>query len=113
MGRPTHRVLGHTHFSWLLSSRVSASSECLECGRTHPLIGYMRPEVLLRMREAARSIPGNLGFLRMCRDTYTGPPKVGVASLETFCSDQEQNVIRITRFKHNGNDNSYKDEYYT
>ena len=100
--RPTTWVLGHAHFPWLLSSCVSASLECLECGRTHPLIGYMRPEVVLRMRELREAIPGNLGFLRMCRNAFASPPKEGVASLGTFCSKPDQNVIRITRLKHNG-----------
>ena len=49
-----------------LSSLVCVCWESVEPTGTHPLIGYMRQEVLLRMREA---IPGNLDS-SACAETH-------------------------------------------
>ena len=42
---------------------------------THPLIGYLPPEVVLRMRELREAIPGNLGFQAHVQRHIYGPAR--------------------------------------
>ena len=95
LDRSTSRVLGHAHFPWQLSSLVCLLGMSGTTG-THPLIGYMRQELLLRMREA---IPGNLDSSACAETHLVTRQRRGVASLGTFWSKQDQNAIGITLWK--------------
>ena len=92
----------------------SCHLECLTgnvCGPrgTRPFVGTLRPEVKVRMRRNAQCGPGTtLGIPRIPRHAQNAQvtrEKGGVASLERVawvsCSEQDQNVIEITRQKHN------------
>ena len=79
---------------------------------TRPFVMHLRPEAAVRMRlecqEAQCGLGTTLGIPRIPRHAQNAQvtrEKGGVASLERVawvsCSEQDQNVIEITRQKHN------------
>ena len=84
---------------------------CVEPTETHPLIGYMRQELLLRMHEA---IPGNLDS-SACAETHLVTRQKKRRGVTWVRSDQNRIKtrleLRVTSIMEN--DNSYKDNYYT
>ena len=73
--RPTHLDPGTRPLS--LATVILCVSTGNACGahETHPLIGYMPPEVVLRMRELREAIPGNLGFQAHVQRHIYGPAR--------------------------------------
>ena len=77
---------------------------------THPLIGYMRQELLLRMREA---IPGNLDS-GACAETHLVTcQKEAWRHLERFDQNRIKTRLELRVASIMENDNTYRDNDYT
>ena len=95
-----HRVLGHAHSSWLLSSRVSQLGMLGTQLDTPPYNMHATGSTSAHAWNAwsgAGAIPRNPRIPTHAHTAQESPPKEGVASLGAFCSEQDQNVIEITR----------------